>query len=102
MSEWSAFAHPIPPPGQCVYCRCTESSPCTLPSGETCAWRDRLRIVCSAPKCLAAYAAECRRRAFESERTLRRTPAQVHAEMLAERRAKRRQARERARRKGAA
>ena len=98
----SAFAHPIPPAGRCVYCRCTETTPCTLPNGDPCAWLDRLRIVCNSPACLKAYAAE-RKKIASAQQTRRRTPAQVHAEIVAERQAKRRAARERARqRKGAA
>jgi hypothetical protein len=40
-------------PGQCMYCRCTEDRPCTLPNGDTCGWLNNNRTVCNAPRCIA-------------------------------------------------
>lgn len=99
--QWLAV---LPAAGKCIYCGCTPERACTLPNGDGCAWRDRLRICCTAPACLRAYAAD--QRAYERRvraASRRRTPAEVHAAMMAERKDARRRARERAKhRKGRA
>ncbi len=67
-------------PGVCRFCACTEETPCsTPPCGEPCAWADRGRTVCSAPRCLAAWARA--KRMAEAERgrlNRKKTPAEIH------------------------
>lgn len=71
---------PKPTPGVCRFCSCTESTPCsTPPCGEPCAWTNRARTVCSAPKCQAALADEKRKAEYEArQRNRKRTPAEIH------------------------
>lgn len=71
--------------GRCRFCRCTETDPCRIPGGDTCAWYVATRDVCTAPGCITAYHAELRRK-----HTKKRTPGQIHALMMEEKRAKQR------------
>lgn len=85
---------PLHRPGQCRFCRCTESNACKLPDGDPCSWFTTDRTVCTAPACLNAHFAEQRRLMAEGSRaTRKRTPGQIHALKKEERNAKQRAAR---------
>ncbi len=51
----SPASQPEPVPGVCRYCGCTWERPCVLSTGggETCAWFDRDRTICTATVCVA-------------------------------------------------
>lgn len=38
--------------GTCRHCGCTDGAPCISKGGETCAWVDKTRTLCSNPACL--------------------------------------------------
>jgi hypothetical protein len=63
--------------GECRHCRCSESSPCKLPNGDTCMWIDKTRTVCSSPSCVKAETAR-RSRIDVASRPRKLTPAEVH------------------------
>jgi hypothetical protein len=64
-------------PGQCRHCHCTESNACRLPDGDTCAWIDSTRLVCSSPACIKAEIVR-RDAAIAASRPKRLTSADIH------------------------
>jgi hypothetical protein len=80
--------------GTCRFCHCTEADPCRIPGGDTCAWMDGTRTVCTAPACQNAYWAESRRKSSDAAAMFRkRSPAEIHELIKQEKRAKRRASR---------
>jgi hypothetical protein len=81
-------------PGTCRHCDCTEANACRLPEGDTCAWVNPERTVCSNPACIKAEKARMARARAEAPRPPRRLNRFDIWEQQAERRReKRRQAR---------
>jgi hypothetical protein len=48
--------------GECCVCHCHGES-CKMPDGDRCWWVGRLRTLCSAPACQAAYAVRMKQEA---------------------------------------
>lgn len=77
-----------PIPGTCRFCRCTEDTPCrTPPCGEPCAWANRSRTVCTAPRCMQAWRIE-KLKADRERRARNRkpTPGQIHQLIMSKKR----------------
>lgn len=78
----------------CRFCHCTDEDPCTLPTGDPCAWVTKIADRCNNPRCLAAFAAECRKALRETNELIRKArmapyPGQIHRARLAAMRGKR-------------
>jgi hypothetical protein len=64
------MSHAAPVGGGCRYCGCTQERACVLRTGggETCAWFDRERTVCTNDECLERYHMDREREAAEGFR----------------------------------